>query len=429
MRRFSFIHASDLHLGAPLHGFSIKRSGLAKELKDLPARAFADLVDEALRRRVAFVLLSGDIFDSQKPSPATFLAFFRQLKRLLSEDIGVFMVCGNHDPLGSWPDAIELPEGAYLFRADGWSSVDISMAGSHICSIYGHSFMKQAETRNLVSLLNFHRNESPDPDGPFRIALLHTNVGERPGHAVYAPCQLQDLLDQPIDYWALGHVHSPIVLHQSPHVVYPGILQPRNFSETGPRGCYLVEVQGRAVHNLEFLPLARGIFMQDELEISGMESLSSLEETLFQRLEHLGSEAEWGSLLLARIRLLGHTHLAGQLTDATVEQGLIDDLNSALEGAGSKVILASLENRTVPEIDIESRARVDDLLGFALRERERLLSGEEGFRELDRILVPLFQNQRFKSLLNPPDRAELQDLLDKAAGLAAWKLEQDEPGE
>jgi len=55
------------------------------------------------------------------------------------------------------------------------------------------------------------------------------------GHENYAPCAIEDLTNKGYDYWALGHVHQASVLHEKPHVVFPGNLQGRHARETGTK--------------------------------------------------------------------------------------------------------------------------------------------------------------------------------------------------
>ena len=74
--------------------------------------------------------------------------------------------------------------------------------------------------------------------------MLHTSCDGKPGHASYAPCSSGDLVARGYHYWALGHVHQFEVLHEFPHIVYPGNLQGRSVRDTGPKGAMRVSVSG-----------------------------------------------------------------------------------------------------------------------------------------------------------------------------------------
>ena len=104
-------------------------------------------------------------------------------------------------------------------------------------AIHGQSFKQREVLDNLAA------GYKPPVSGHFNIGVLHTSADGREGHAGYAPCVPADLVRHGYDYWALGHVHNREVLHEHPHIVFPGNLQGRNIRETGSKGCTLVTVE------------------------------------------------------------------------------------------------------------------------------------------------------------------------------------------
>ena len=68
---FSFLHAADLHLGSPLFGIGKSNPKLQEHLQNAYFKSFRKLVDLAISRTVDLVLLSGDIFDDDRPSLQT----------------------------------------------------------------------------------------------------------------------------------------------------------------------------------------------------------------------------------------------------------------------------------------------------------------------------------------------------------------------
>lgn len=112
--------------------------------------------------------------------------------------------------------------------------------GELAATIYGISYGTRHITENLA--MQFQRKEN---DG-FAIAMLHTDMGGE--GSPYAPCSLDDLKRTKMDYWALGHVHTRKIVKQTPYVVYPGNTQGLDLTESGPKGCYLVDVGLRHGH-------------------------------------------------------------------------------------------------------------------------------------------------------------------------------------
>ena len=84
-----FVHFSDTHLGR-------KNFKIDEREKDFE-KAFKKVIDFAIEKNVDFIIHSGDIVDTGKPSYGSINFLVSQLKRLKKEDIGFFTVPGSHD--------------------------------------------------------------------------------------------------------------------------------------------------------------------------------------------------------------------------------------------------------------------------------------------------------------------------------------------
>lgn len=85
----SFIALADLHLGWKL--FNLPE--LAQDLKDNLVRAF----DIALKKKVNMVIIAGDLFDTNRPSPDLIKFVKEQVERLAANGIIVTGIAGDHD--------------------------------------------------------------------------------------------------------------------------------------------------------------------------------------------------------------------------------------------------------------------------------------------------------------------------------------------
>jgi exonuclease SbcD len=65
LSNFSFLHAADLHLGSPFVGLSSRDEHLARRFAAASREAFTDLVNTAIEKRVAFVVIAGDVYDGE----------------------------------------------------------------------------------------------------------------------------------------------------------------------------------------------------------------------------------------------------------------------------------------------------------------------------------------------------------------------------
>ncbi|MGI8657174.1 MAG: metallophosphoesterase family protein, partial [Candidatus Limnocylindria bacterium] len=236
---FRFLHTGDLHLDSPIEGLSAEAPpDVLAELRAATTGAWHNIVALALRERVDFVVIAGDVFEVASPTLLGQTRFRDGLARLADAGIPSFVVHGNHDPADgrSWAPSLVFPALAHRFGTGVGESVGVLREGREIARVHGRSYPRAAVAENFAASMK------AGPDEPFSIGLLHTNVGDRPGHANYAPCSVSDLRSSGMDYWALGHIHHPGPVLDEPPALYCGIPQGRDPGELGARGCYLVEV-------------------------------------------------------------------------------------------------------------------------------------------------------------------------------------------
>ncbi len=113
-----FIHAADLHLGAPFSDLaSLPKRFLATVLA-AQATALTRLVDDALAEDVDWVAFVGDVFDQARPDIHELLVFIDQMQRLADADIPVYITRGNHD--FAWLSQVDtnLPANVTVFPAN-----------------------------------------------------------------------------------------------------------------------------------------------------------------------------------------------------------------------------------------------------------------------------------------------------------------------
>jgi hypothetical protein len=104
LKAFSFVHASDLHLGYAQYGLEVRRQDFDK--------AFAEIVKKTIELKPDFIIIAGDLFHQARPSNVTLENAIRSFKRLRDAGIPVLTVDGSHD---SAPNAIT---GTILYPLD-----------------------------------------------------------------------------------------------------------------------------------------------------------------------------------------------------------------------------------------------------------------------------------------------------------------------
>lgn len=379
----------------------------------------------AVDERVDFVLVAGDVFEHTSPTLLGQTRFRDGLAELADHGIASYVVHGNHDPLTerAWSASLEFPAACHRFGTR-LASAPVMRGGAEIARVYGQSFGRAAVTENLAA--SFRR----EADVPFAIGLLHTNVGDRPGHGNYAPCSVGDLHASGMDYWALGHIHKPGVVSASePLALYCGIPQGRDPGETGPRGAWVVDVDASGEPAARFAPCDVVRWEHVNVEVTPISDDEALNRAILAAVEG-AAEAADGRSLVVRVHLTGrssiHAHLA--------RRGYIEDrrtlLNEELPLDEPFAWIESLVDETRPQIDLEARRQAQDFVGDFLRvtdvARRAAISTDPELHDrwrdsLRDAVAPLFDAPRARRYLasaRPGDEELTGELLDEAERIA-----------
>ncbi|MNI01929.1 putative metallophosphoesterase YhaO [compost metagenome] len=320
MNQLRFIHAADLHLDSPFKGMTGIPERLRDRLRDSTFRALYELLQLAISERVDFMVISGDVYDLADRSLRAQIRFQRTLEQLAQLDIPVYVIHGNHDPEDGRAAKLTWPSTVHFFSTEHVQTVAVEKPGRGvIAQIHGISYPTAAVTDNLALL--FRRGEL----NVYQIGLLHTNVDGDAAHDNYAPCTKHDLLRAGMDYWALGHVHTRKVLNSEPFIVYPGNIQGRSIRETGPRGCYVVEVQKDGGTELTFHALDRVRWYSTIVSLTGLHTEQELRNKLDQEREFIRRDAN-GRDAIVRFALEGRGPLHGLLRKGNALAELVTEL-------------------------------------------------------------------------------------------------------
>jgi DNA repair protein SbcD/Mre11 len=225
------------------------------------------------------------------------------MRRLEQARIRVYIILGNHDAENRFASRLELAPNVHLFSHRVPGSMRIE--GLEVV-VHGCSFPQRDVTENLAQ-------GYPAPvSGLFNIGMLHTACTGREGHALYAPCTVEQLVNHGYDYWALGHVHAYEVVNLNPHVIYPGNLQGRNSIETGPKGASLVTVEDGRVVGLEPRVLDVIRWSMALIDLEACSDMLSLHAVVRAQIEQLKDAAEGRGMAL-RLRFSGATALHNEI--------------------------------------------------------------------------------------------------------------------
>jgi len=409
----------DIHLGRHPTRIPAEIDGQQFSTKSV----WQSTVDEAIRRRVDAVLISGDVVDRENRYFEAYGAFEAGLLRLETEEIPVVVVAGNHD-YDVLPRLVrELDHENLHLVGDGgnWEEWTLVQDGEARLHIHGWSFPKE----HVVSSPLEEYDLSSDTDVPI-LGLLHADL-DSPG-SQYGPVQSNELLDKSVDGWLLGHIHKPAVNNgQDPLVIYPGSPQALDPGEQGSHGPWNLQITNAGELTAEQIPLATIQYGQFEVDVGETDDPKAIPSLVREQIEdRIQSDIETGplELLLARVRLIGRTAAHSEIHRQ--RESIEDDLG--LTVGATQVRIESIDVDTKPAVDLEDLAggespaayladlllaieagNVTDEYGPVVQDALRSMQTAQdsnAYRELRR------QGRR-----NPPDESDAVSLLESQARL------------
>ncbi|EAC5508892.1 exonuclease SbcCD subunit D [Listeria monocytogenes] len=234
MKEIQFLHMADLHLDSPFIGLSTLPQPLFSAIQESTFQSLERITTVAIKEAVDFVLIAGDIYDSEDQSVRAQARFAKEMKRLEAANIPVFMIHGNHDFIEKHKEKLALPSNVHVFSEQVEVMSHKTSTGVSV-NIYGFSYNERHIRSSRVGEYKIQG------DADFHIALLHgSEVSSSEEHDVYAPFRVQEISRKGFDYWALGHIHKRQLLAESPSIYYPGNIQGRNRKESGEKGASII---------------------------------------------------------------------------------------------------------------------------------------------------------------------------------------------
>jgi DNA repair protein SbcD/Mre11 len=403
-RVIRILHTADCHLDSPLKSLALRGEVLRDDVQAATRQAFGRIVEAALARDVAALLIAGDLFDGAQRSARTAAFLTGQFDRLNAAGIAVFCIRGNHDAENPITGEMTLPGNVHVFDGRGGR---VRLA-NHDVWIHGVSFAGRHAPESLLG-----RFDPPVPDA-VNIALLHTSLGGAAGHDSYAPCSVAELARMGFDYWALGHVHKRQVHAEAPWIVMPGIPQGRDIGEAGPKSATLLNIEGRAIR-IEEVPTSIVEFGARDVDVSGIDSDEALRAHLREVLKGLAGELH-SDRGLVRLSLRGETPRRWQiLRDREVWSETLDMLAAETGRLGVEGLAFELrEPGEIAPDTVSASEELGSLMTAIMAEESFAL---EMRAELEAVLAELSAHRRALLVPDEESAATLAQGLAKSGAL------------
>lgn len=416
MSTVTFIHAADLHLGAPFKGLRTIAPAWADILLEAIPEAFRKIIDTALDQQVDFVVFAGDIFDNSHPSYADFSLFVSGLRQLNQAGIPVYFVTGNHDPYISWDNSFAaLPENAHLLGATKPEFACFERDGKPLALIGGRGYYTQSWPSEENISEGISRETAMADLGvsaPFMIGILHTGLDI---DVTRSPVNPKHLLKKDVDYWACGHVHQPRILpsKEDPRIVYSGCPQGRDMKEEGEHGVFKVTLTTDAPAEVEFIPTAKVAWQHVMLDVSECATISEVQEKIVSAEFAQNAETRCQRMIF-RITLTGRSSLHEELTAQVLE-----DMRAILNDGYPFFYIDALLDKPIPLLDYKTLQKEGlfpavylDVMKACRSEKEAtLIDLEKQFYQRD-LSLPSSLEAKYKDLCDEAETLVL-DLLGR----------------
>ncbi|OGC76002.1 MAG: hypothetical protein A2145_00860 [candidate division Zixibacteria bacterium RBG_16_40_9] len=267
-----FVHISDTHLGASGFGRRISASGVNQREEDI-CNSFVWAIDNILELRPDFVLHSGDLFHSVRPSNRILTFAIKQFLKLSQAGIKVVIISGNHDApkqraLGSVLSVLEVFPNIYPVFKNKYETVVIDRVCIHAIPhcLTNDSFQQELAHIRLNSQIDFN------------ILMLHGVVAGIKEFSMgeFAEQEIADsIFNLGFDYVALGHYHKYSQVR--PNVFYAGSTERLSFNEIGQDKGFLEVDSKNGNINFHKVP-CRDMLDLPEIEVADFEPNQVLEK-------------------------------------------------------------------------------------------------------------------------------------------------------
>lgn len=270
----SFAHLSDVHIGAFRH----------PTLQALALKTFSDALDICVQRKVDFVIVAGDLFDSNFPDMGLVNAAVKKIREVKDKGTSFYVVYGSHDFSLTQTSIIDILESAGLFKKVTKGEVvegklelgfQIDVAtGTKLCGISGQ---RRGTEKEYFEILD---RENLEKEPGFKIFVFHGALSEhKPEHSMETQAIPLSNLPKGFAYYASGHLHERFQSKEHGYNVnYPGTLFAGEYRDLEKnargqqRGFFIVNFDQR-IQSIEFVNVENCEYELLEYDASGRNSV------------------------------------------------------------------------------------------------------------------------------------------------------------
>ena len=294
-----FAHMSDCHIGA----------WRDEKLRNLNLQAFEKAIDVCIGENVNFIIISGDLFDTNIPNLYYVKRAVEKLKSAKNKGIDIYVVYGSHDYSPNTISMVDVLESTELFEKVSKGEYEDeelelqffedAQTGAKITGLPGRKVGLEKEYFGSLDAERLEREKG------FKIFLFHTSITEmNPGYIPVGQSIPISMFPKGFDYYAGGNIHKKTIgnFKDYPIVVYPGPLFATDFRDLEDmargerRGFYISEFDD-TIKNTKFIEVKISEVIYQSI-VADDRTANQTEEALLEKANALDLE---GKIVLFRV--------------------------------------------------------------------------------------------------------------------------------
>ena len=213
-----------------------------------------------MQRNVDFIVIGGDLFDSNLPDMSLVDKAVRKMDEVRKRGIETYVVYGSHDFSPNQSSMVDILASASLFHKITKGSVNENKLTLEFkinektgAKLVGISGLKAGTEKQYYDILD---RDTLEREPGFKIFVFHGMISEyKPDRMAAMDSMPVSFLPKNFNYYAGGHLHERTAgkLHTFDNVVYPGALfgadlrDIENSAKGQKRGFYIVSFSDKVV--------------------------------------------------------------------------------------------------------------------------------------------------------------------------------------
>jgi DNA repair protein SbcD/Mre11 len=308
-----FTHLADCHIGGWRHPV----------MKKLNNESFRYAIKFSIEKKVDFILIAGDLFNTAFPDIDSLKVVFTNLKKVKEKKIPVYIIPGSHDysPTGkTMLDILEISGlviNVFKGTVDENQKLNLEFTQDEATKtlITGLPGKKGTLEKHYYVELNKEKIEEK-VNNCFKIFIFHTAITQlKPKDLEMMDSAPMSYLPKNFDYYAGGHVHTQCEAEKEGNgkIIYPGPVFPNNFKEIEKleKGSFYYFKEGKG----EFIPVNTHEVYKIIMDCTQF-SPEEIEKELFEKIKGVDLKEK-----IVIIRLFGEIK-EGKTTDINFQEVL-----------------------------------------------------------------------------------------------------------